>query len=70
MFKTAALESLPAARPVSSTTAKTHLQTKEPAAEDAYSYWIYCDNCGTKLQNFRCRLVCPTCGFFHSCSEP
>lgn len=33
-------------------------------------YWNYCDNCGTRLQTFRCRYVCPNCGFFHSCSEP
>ncbi len=33
-------------------------------------YWNYCDNCGTRLQAFRCRYVCPNCGFFHSCSEP
>jgi hypothetical protein len=34
------------------------------------TFWEYCDNCGTQLQRFRCRLVCPKCGFFHSCSEP
>ena len=33
-------------------------------------YWNYCDNCGTRLESFRCRYVCPNCGFFHSCSEP
>lgn len=33
-------------------------------------YWNYCDNCGTRLETFRCRYVCPKCGFFHSCSEP
>lgn len=70
MFKTATLESLPPARPVAGNLPKTELQKKEPLVEDAFAYWTYCDNCGTKLQNFRCRLVCPTCGFFHSCSEP
>jgi hypothetical protein len=39
-------------------------------AQDDFAYWRYCDNCGAKLENFRCRLVCPKCGFFHSCSEP
>ncbi len=38
--------------------------------QDDFAYWSYCDNCGTKLENFRCRLTCPKCGFFHSCSEP
>lgn len=70
MFKASEFESTSAARPALSSLPKTELQTKEPLAEDSYGYWIYCDNCGTKLQNFRCRLVCPTCGFFHSCSEP
>lgn len=70
MFNTERLESSPAALPVASPLPKPELQKKEPLAEDAFDYWTYCDNCGTKLQNFRCRLVCPTCGFFHSCSEP
>jgi hypothetical protein len=36
----------------------------------AVHYWEYCDNCGHRLEPFRCRLVCPKCGFYHSCSEP
>jgi hypothetical protein len=46
------------------------LQGRKQHAPDEFGYWAYCDNCGTRLQNFRCRLVCPKCGFFHSCSEP
>ncbi len=33
-------------------------------------YWEYCDNCGQKLIIRKCRMICPQCGFFHSCSEP
>lgn len=33
-------------------------------------YWEYCDNCGFKLVVKKCELICPRCGFFHSCSEP
>lgn len=33
-------------------------------------YWQYCVNCGTKLEGRKCKLICPRCGFYHSCSEP
>jgi predicted RNA-binding Zn-ribbon protein involved in translation (DUF1610 family) len=33
-------------------------------------YWQYCVNCGTKLEGRKCKLICPKCGFYHSCSEP
>jgi hypothetical protein len=46
------------------------LTAKKADAGEARLFWEYCDNCGAQLQSFRCRLVCPKCGFFHSCSEP
>jgi rubrerythrin len=35
-----------------------------------HHYWQYCVNCGTLLQSRKCKLFCPKCGFYHSCSEP
>lgn len=40
-----------------------------PAAA-AEHYWQYCVNCGTRLEGRKCKLICPVCGFYHSCSEP
>jgi rRNA maturation endonuclease Nob1 len=33
-------------------------------------YWNYCVNCGTQMDSRKCKLFCPTCGFYHNCSEP
>ena len=35
-----------------------------------HHYWQYCVNCGTLLEGRKCKLFCPKCGFYHSCSEP
>jgi hypothetical protein len=35
-----------------------------------FHYWQYCVNCGTMLEGRKCKLICPKCGFYHSCSEP
>ncbi len=33
-------------------------------------FWQFCVNCGVKLESLKCKLICPRCGFYHSCSEP
>lgn len=30
---------------------------------------IYCDNCGTIMNDKGCKLVCPKCHYFYSCSD-
>ncbi|HSM87954.1 MAG TPA: hypothetical protein VLT16_17495 [Candidatus Limnocylindrales bacterium] len=39
-------------------------QTPSPA--DAAGY---CPNCGSRMRESRCKVVCKTCGFFLSCSD-
>jgi hypothetical protein len=29
----------------------------------------YCPNCSLKLRDSRCKLECPQCGFYLSCSD-
>jgi hypothetical protein len=43
---------------------------KAELTDSSDHYWQFCVNCGTRLENRKCKLVCPKCGFFHSCSEP
>jgi len=52
-------------------------QTKDPSEipsraqlREGLHYWQYCVNCGTLLEGRKCKLICPKCGFYHSCSEP
>jgi hypothetical protein len=41
-----------------------------PQHDEGIHYWEYCVNCGTLLEGRKCKLICPKCGFYHSCSEP
>ena len=58
----------PAAAPDPAAGERTPLQP--PAESSAGHYWQYCVNCGTRLEGRKCKLICPRCGFYHSCSEP
>jgi len=51
--------------------AKKSEQTEpESCPANKMHYWQYCVNCGTILESRKCKLICPKCGFYHSCSEP
>jgi len=45
------------------------VKTAQPAAEPVDDPSRYCPNCSAKLNEHRCKLSCPNCGFYLSCSD-
>ncbi len=41
----------------------------EPPIPPEAEHWLYCLNCGAKLEERKCKLRCPRCGYFMSCSD-
>jgi hypothetical protein len=41
--------------------ATTHANVSNPAS--------FCPNCSAQLKEHRCKLSCPRCGFYLSCSD-
>ena len=41
--------------------------TTEP--KDEQEPMLYCPVCDTRLTGSRCKLVCPKCGYYMSCSD-
>jgi len=39
-----------------------------PQATDL-EYWRWCPRCGHELHNEKCKLRCPRCHYFMSCSD-
>jgi NADH pyrophosphatase NudC (nudix superfamily) len=37
--------------------------------EDSAEYWRWCPRCGHELHNEKCKLRCPRCHYFMSCSD-
>ena len=40
-----------------------------PFGDLAGEYWRWCPCCGHELQNEHCKLHCPQCHYFMSCSD-
>ena len=33
--------------------------------------WVHvCDRCGERMNEIKCKIVCPRCGSFRDCSDP
>jgi Zn finger protein HypA/HybF involved in hydrogenase expression len=43
--------------------------TSSPREEVAGEYWRWCPRCGHELENDHCKLHCPRCHYFMSCSD-
>jgi hypothetical protein len=37
--------------------------------QSAGEYWRWCPRCGHELHNEKCKLRCPRCHYFMSCSD-
>ena len=56
------LEPLAAAEPSQVSSGKKPNDSSDVPAD-------FCPNCSATLSNFHCKMVCPRCGFFLSCSD-
>lgn len=39
------------------------------SADGPSEYWRWCPRCGHELHNEKCKLRCPRCHYFMSCSD-
>jgi hypothetical protein len=44
-------------------------QGVEPAPQDPEAVIRTCPNCGARLKESRCKLLCPRCHYYMSCSD-
>jgi Zn finger protein HypA/HybF involved in hydrogenase expression len=53
------------------TTGKTGIDACRLPSGEAISgeHWRYCPQCGHELINEKCKLRCPRCHYFMSCSD-
>jgi len=40
--------------------------TRRPATE-----WVYiCERCGERMEEQKCKIICPNCFYIRDCSDP
>lgn len=44
-------------------------QPEQPAAQADGEAMLWCPTCSTRLQQSRCKLICPQCGYYMSCAD-
>jgi hypothetical protein len=44
-------------------------KTTECGTQAPGEYWRWCPCCGHELENHKCKLRCPRCHYFMSCSD-
>jgi hypothetical protein len=49
--------------------AETPLAAEEAPFPDPEAVVRTCPNCGAKLEERRCKLLCPRCHYYMSCSD-
>jgi len=41
----------------------------DPTSDTPGEHWRWCPRCGHELHNEKCKLRCPRCHYFMSCSD-